>query len=184
MTVKPWLIFGENRAGRQCGSCSFCCVVVPVEDPLDKPANVRCKHLRAKGCSIYSHRPQVCQYWSCVWLFQPEADGLRRPDISGYAVDPMLCEIRLDGRPTDVIQIWVDPGRPVSHRAPELRAYLATQYETRGLISLARVGNDAGDEAILLVPPVLSENGQWLERVSTLLSSGQFRSGASGRANV
>lgn len=169
-----WTIYGEPRAGRKCGSCSFCCVVVPIEQPLNKPANVRCQHLRAKGCGIYAGRSDVCKYWSCVWLFQGDTMALKRPDIGGYAVDPMLDEIRIDGQARQVIQLWIDPKRPEAHRAPELRAWLEMQFETRGLIALARPGNKAGDPAMLLVPPRLSDTGEWFESVSAILDRQEY----------
>ena len=39
---------------RQCGSCTLCCKLIPVEE-LHKAAGQRCQHVRAgKGCSINS----------------------------------------------------------------------------------------------------------------------------------
>jgi hypothetical protein len=52
-----------------------------------KPHNVRCKHLRSKGCGIYATRPAPCRAWSCRWLMDASTSGLRRPDLAGYAID-------------------------------------------------------------------------------------------------
>jgi Pyruvate/2-oxoacid:ferredoxin oxidoreductase delta subunit len=101
MTSKTsWSIFGPPRAGRTCGSCKYCCIVVPVQDPgvLMKPGGVRCEHLKGRGCGIYKDRPNSCATWSCTWLYQPEAAILRRPDLSGYAVDPIIDFMQSLGR--------------------------------------------------------------------------------------
>jgi hypothetical protein len=81
-------IFGEAVRGRACGSCTACCTQVPVALPDEhKPANVRCKHLRSKGCGIYANRPRPCVAWSCRWLFDEDTAELRRPDQAGYVID-------------------------------------------------------------------------------------------------
>lgn len=95
-----WDIIGAPLPGRSCGSCTACCTQVPVrlEDGQVKPANIRCRHLRAsQRCSVYAARPLDCRAWSCRWLFDQAAEGLRRPDRGGYIVDPMLDTILLNG---------------------------------------------------------------------------------------
>lgn len=72
-------------AARQCGECSLCCVL-PAIPQLGKPANVRCKHLTAKGCGIYESRPAVCRKFECDWL---KGAGDERPDVVGAYTTPL-----------------------------------------------------------------------------------------------
>lgn len=60
-----------------CGSCTACCTVLKIEEPLNKPAMEPCKHLCDKGCGIYADRPKVCQTFECLWL---ASQGFRDPD--------------------------------------------------------------------------------------------------------
>jgi len=170
--VPGWSIFGRRQAGRQCGHCNFCCIVVPVESPLDKPGGVRCVHLKHKGCGIYKQRPDVCAAWNCAWLYQPEAQILKRPDLSGYAVDCCLHDIFINGQLVKVIQVWVDPDRRDAHRAPELRAYLAEMARLHRLPAIVRwpkAGIDQSeDEATVLFAPILSGE-DWVEITSTMI---------------
>jgi hypothetical protein len=161
----PLTIYGEPVRGRSCGSCKACCTQVPVESPLNKPANVRCQHLRAKGCGIYERRPHVCRFWSCRWLFDPATAELRRPDQSGYIIDPMLDTILTDGKAHEVLQIWCDPARRDAHRDPALRAYLEYMVREHGLVAIVRWSSAEG---MLLVAPSGSANGEWLEMYSNL----------------
>lgn len=173
-----WQPFGEPRGGRKCGQCRFCCVIVPVEQPLNKPGGVKCQYLNHRGCSIYAARPEVCWAWSCVWLFQPEAAALVRPDISGYAVDPMPQEVLYDGKPHFTIQVWVDPDRRDAHRAPELRAYLALMAEKYRMPAIVRWpdgGDQAGQEAMSLIAPCLDEAGEWVEQINKMLDPDEFK---------
>lgn len=172
-----WQIFGEPRAGRACGKCSFCCVVVPVELPLNKPGGVKCQFLAHKGCAIYARRPAPCWAWSCVWLHQPEAAMLIRPDISGYAVDPMPQEVLYDHKPRFTIQVWVDPARRDAHRAPELRAYLALMAEKHRMPAIVRWpdGKDqTGQDAMILFAPCLNTDNEWAERTNAMLDTDKF----------
>ena len=151
-------IVGPPIRGRSCGSCTACCTQVPVQLPDEhKPANVRCRHLRAKGCGIYARRPRPCWAWSCRWLFDEMAGELRRPDRSGYTLDPALDTVLLKGGPVDVLQIWVDPARPDAHRAPELRAYLEELGRVHGLPALVRWNSS---EAVMLMPGSMSGDGR------------------------
>ena len=168
-----WSIFGPTLAGRACGHCTFCCIVVPVEAPLDKPGNVRCVHLKHKGCSIYRQRPDVCAAWKCAWLYQPEAKVLKRPDHAGYAVDCCLQEIFINQQLVHVIQVWGDPDRREAHKAPELLAYLALMAEKHRLPAIVRwpmEGKDqSADEATVLFAPCLTNTGRWEEITSGMI---------------
>jgi len=175
MAEEPgWQIFGLPIRGRSCGSCHACCTHVPVElATRHKPAGIKCTHLRAGGCGIYADRPSGCAAWNCRWLFDPgvvEA-GLRRPDLAGYIIDPMLCTIMANGEPLDVAQIWADPKRPLAHRDPALRAYLVRLCATHGLLALVR--HAIPGEGLLLIPPAKSATGEWLELDAPLVSDAQ-----------
>ena len=168
-----WSIFGPHVRGRQCGSCKMCCTLVPVQLADEhKPANVRCKHLNSRGCGIYARRPAPCQAWSCKWLFDDTTAGLRRPDLAGYAIDPMLDTILADGRPIEVIQIWVDPARREAHRDPALRTWLALMAQRYGLPAIVRWGSGDG---LVLAAPCLSSDGEWCELGGELKSTEDMR---------
>jgi hypothetical protein len=150
---------------RQCGDCQLCCELVPVSD-INKIANERCQHQRRgrKRCSIYAARPISCQLWSCRWLADPEETAeLSRPDRSHCVIDVMPdfigCRSGDDGEISNmpVVQVWVDPKFPTAHRDPALRRYLAKI----GHVTVIRYG---ARKCILLVPPSLMSNGEWLER--------------------
>lgn len=174
MSQEPWSIYGQPVRGRSCGTCSFCCTMVPVERPLNKPAGVRCEHQCAKGCRIYNRRPEVCQYWNCGWLYQPETHAVRRPDRVGYAIDPMLQTILIDHQPVDVIQIWVDPRRPDAHLDPALRDYLTAMAEKHRLLAIVRWSHptpQADQEAMVLAAPCLTVDGQWHEHRNKMITA-------------
>ena len=158
-----WMFYGEPVRGRSCGSCSACCTLVPADLPEGhKDSGVRCPHLCSKGCRIYAQRPTPCRYWSCRFLFDPEATALRRPDVSGYVVDPMLDSILSNGQARDVLQVWLHPARTDAHRAPELRAYLAALCARHGLAVICR-WNAPERRAVVLLPPSLTDDGTWWE---------------------
>jgi Pyruvate/2-oxoacid:ferredoxin oxidoreductase delta subunit len=163
-----WRIFGPNVRGRQCGGCKACCIQVPVQlDEGHKPAGVRCPHLRSKGCGIYPRRPRPCVAWSCKWLFDAAA-GMRRPDLAGYIIDPMLDTIMVDETAVDVIQVWCDPARRDAHRDPALRDYLALMHAQFGLLCIVR-WNSA--EGMVLVPPAAAKDGDWQEHGDAMMNT-------------
>lgn len=172
--MKGWSIFGPAIQGRACGGCGFCCTTVPVRAVplLDKAGGVKCQHRRSTGCSIYSSRPDPCAAWNCTWLYQPAASGLKRPDIGGYAVDPMPQQILLNGEPIHVVQVWCDPARRDAHRAPELRAYLDVIGRDTRMPAIVRWPNgqpQEDQEATVLFAPSLT-GGDWWEQSSAMLS--------------
>lgn len=147
---------------RQCGSCTLCCKLIPVEE-LSKPSGHRCKHQRhGKGCAIYERRPMSCREWSCMWLKGEEDGGpleLSRPDHSGYVIDevPDIVQMSFEGgkvEQIDVMQIWVDPARPEAWRDPALLAML----ERVGIVGLIRYDSVRGFAAF---PPSRSHDKQW-----------------------
>lgn len=162
-----WSILGPPVRGRSCGTCKTCCTLVPVElDDGEKPSNTPCKHLCSKGCAIYPARPEPCRYWSCRWLFDDATAEMRRPDKTGYVIDPMLDTIGLDGQAYEVIQVWVDPARPDAHRDPALRRYLAAMAERFGVLTMVRW--EFPRAMVLAAPPLTG--GEWAERESDLVS--------------
>lgn len=177
MSEETWSIFGPPIRGRSCGSCVSCCVWVPVDRPLNKAAGEKCVHLCSRGCSIYATRPDPCRYWNCAWLYQIETADMKRPDKVGYCIDPMLQTILIDQQPTSVIQIWVDPNRPDAHRDPALRAYLVLMGERLRLVSIVRwahPGGQEGRDAMVIVPPCLSNDSEWIEKRSQMISEKQM----------
>jgi len=159
---KPgFTIYGEPIRGRSCGSCKLCCTLLPVElETSKKPANVKCQHVCSKGCSIYENRPAPCRYFNCRWLFDKHADNLRRPDKTGYVIDPMLDGILADEKAMDVIQVWVDPERRDAHRDPELREYLSRMFDIYRLPAIIRWSST---KAMFLIPPQATKEGEWME---------------------
>lgn len=157
-----WAVIGPPVRGRRCGGCTACCVQLPVR-AMAKGANEPCRKLCSRGCSIYATRPDECRYFSCRWLMDESTADLRRPDKSGYVIDPMLDTVVADGQEGHVVQVWVDPARPDAHRDPALRAWLAGVAERLGIPALIRWNSR---DAMFLVPPCLSSDGEWLEVTS------------------
>lgn len=164
MTDDAWTIYGPPVRGRRCGGCTACCITLPVP-PMGKGANERCPKLCSRGCSIYSTRPTACRLFMCRWLMDESTAGLRRPDKAGYVIDPSLDRIVANGTPVDCVQIWVDPKRPDAHRDPALRAWLAGVADRYGLIALVRWNSR---DAMALVAPALTSDGEWLEAESNM----------------
>lgn len=151
---------------RHCGRCSLCCKVVAVPS-LGKPAFQRCKYIRTsdKGCcSIYDQRPYDCKSWTCMWIVDPEMK-LPRPDRAHYVIDMLPDWVRAyqDGEEIDVqvLQIWMDPAFPDSHRDPALRAWLAAHAERTQMAAIVRFGGEGA--GLVLLPPSMNVSRQWRE---------------------
>ena len=101
--------------GRECGECSMCCKLLPIEDPeLKKAAGKWCQHCHPKrgGCTIYETRPAVCRSFACVWLTTPQMGDAWWPAKSKIVV------VGADENdPTDNITYIVDPAFPTRWRA-------------------------------------------------------------------
>jgi hypothetical protein len=169
-----WTLFGPHIRGRKCGSCQ-CCTLVPVELPSGyKPANVRCPMLTSRGCGVYATRPRPCWAWSCRWLFDESTvvPGIRRPDIAGFAIDPMLDTILIAEHPVEVIQVWCDPKRRDAHRDPALRAWLAAMCTRYGFLAIVRWGSKDG---LVLIAPDHNVTGEWLEHGGELKTQDAMR---------
>ena len=81
-----------DAPSRTCGRCHACCVHIKV-DGLNKPAGVRCPHLKnGPGCcSIYDSRPQECGVFTCAWIDGYFPRGMR-PDKSGILLEVSWIE--------------------------------------------------------------------------------------------
>lgn len=173
---------------RKCGDCRLCCSLIPIDEDFriddegnvvgemaHKPKLTKCEHQCSKGCGIYATRPFACRTWSCAWLVDKRASMLLRPDHGHYLVDVMPSTARStdkNGKPmqAQVIQVWVDPAYPDAHRAPSLRAYLVAMAKEYGTIAgvYGIPALEAQNKALLLVPPSLSDTGEWFERESEI----------------
>lgn len=109
---------------RECGSCSACCYVCPVEE-LQKPLLTRCPHQNpaaiGPGCRIYSERPGACAAYRCSWL-EGELDLDDRPDRVGVLFEHTRLELR-NGRDLLVLLGMTfgepeDPARLLRHARP------------------------------------------------------------------
>jgi hypothetical protein len=69
-----------------CGGCTACCTVLPIEADFAKPAGVTCQHCTATGCGIYETRFEICRTFLCGWLLLPKLDDSWRPDRSGILI--------------------------------------------------------------------------------------------------
>lgn len=149
---------------RQCGGCTLCCKLIPVEE-LHKPGGTRCQHQRTgKGCAIYDHRPVSCREWNCLWLIGTEKGEplqLGRPDRTHYVLDEVPDIVRLRNDQTgeiadqwEVMQIWVDPLYPDAWKDKALLAML----DKAGVIALVRYSSTEG---FTLFPPSRTADRQW-----------------------
>lgn len=84
----------ENRqpvilGGRQCGACTVCCSILPINtNGLKKTANLLCEHCNeGQGCRIYETRPNVCRNFYCEWRLNPHIPATWRPEKSGVFVE-------------------------------------------------------------------------------------------------
>jgi hypothetical protein len=151
---------------RQCGGCTLCCKLIPVEE-LSKPAGIRCPHVRTgKGCSIYERRPVSCRHWSCLWLIGTEGEDrhplpIGRPDRTHYVLDEVPDLVRARDNTTGevvaemtVMQVWVDPKFPDAWQDPALLDML----ERQNVAALIRYDSS---RAFAIFPPSRSSTGKW-----------------------
>lgn len=162
---------GDRPAGgRQCGTCSLCCRLLPVLDL--KVGFTKCPHSRhhAGGCcKIHATKPRACELWSCRWLVDPECN-LPRPDRAHYVIDVLPDEIEATDRDGNkqtvpVIQVWIDPAWPEAHREPRLRAWLAEQASQTGMAAIVRSGKP---DSLVLAAPALTSTRTWIESTATV----------------
>jgi hypothetical protein len=154
---------------RQCGECSLCCRLLPVQE-LRKKAGERCKHQRLTGCRIYVDRPPACRLWSCRWLLEDDVAGLPRPDRSGYVIDIMPDYVLLTDeagkeQQVSVVQIWCDPKRPDAWRTPDVKAYIQRRFDEDNMATIVRYSNV--DAITVFAPGFFANHDRWVERHST-----------------
>lgn len=159
--------FDDKGTGRECGTCTLCCKLLPVKR-LGKAAGERCTHAKhGKGCAIYARRPMDCKTWSCGWLADPETAGLHRPDRAHYVIDMVEDYVTIapedGGKPTHVpvIQIWIDPIFPEAKDDKALRAYMERMAVKHGVAFLVRSNSR---DATVIIPPALNAAGVWHEQ--------------------
>lgn len=172
---------------RSCGGCTLCCRLVPVP-VLRKVAGETCRFARFRtGCTIHARAPAACRQWSCRWLVDPEVarTKIRRPDRTRYVIDIMPDVVQVQREPgagfvdLPVLQIWNDPSFPDAHRDPALRAYLAGLGERERVASIVRFEGRAENSGLALIPPAMSESGEWIEKWATLRAGAGMWSGVS-----
>lgn len=80
---------GQGRElvpGRDCGSCSLCCILPDIAE-LDKTANEPCRHcLPGGGCDAYDVRPKTCRDFFCLWRTDPALAAHWQPQVAGMMV--------------------------------------------------------------------------------------------------
>lgn len=158
---------------RRCNECTLCCKLMPVSE-IGKAAGTRCRFQRAKGCTVYHDHaagfPRSCAQWSCAWLLNVEGMAdMPRPDRARYVIDTVPDYVEAEAvlgqrARMGVVQIWIDPAHPEVHRDPKLRAWIELQAKTTKFAALIRFNSY---DALFLLPPSLSGDGQWHEKAGT-----------------
>lgn len=159
--------FNDKGTGRECGKCQLCCKLLPIP-VIQKPANQRCEHQsHARGCRVYSRRPQPCQVFFCRWLGDRSTQALSRPDRSHYVIDVMPDSFEMQnlvtGEPTTInaFQVWVDPAFPEAHKDPRLRDWMHEMAKLYGAATIVRSSPSSG--FVVFPPPFDHEKGEWHE---------------------
>jgi uncharacterized protein len=117
--------------GKSCGSCSFCCKVLEIEE-FPKKAGVNCAHcLSGGGCGVYESRPQVCRDYYCDWKEDRGLSPQYRPDRVGTLL--------MDDPDSDEYHAVCDPAKPFSWRNPLIFRHLVTIAKD-GRIVMAKAG--------------------------------------------
>jgi len=120
---------------KKCGSCSFCCKVMEIEE-LAKPAGEWCRHRKPGiGCGIYGEHPPSCQGFACQWLLEPDMPHKYRPDQT-----KVVLAIDDDG---DRLVAHCDPANPLAWRRDPIRSLLRVRARASwgsGATVMAKVG--------------------------------------------
>ncbi|EKF58808.1 hypothetical protein QWE_14617 [Agrobacterium albertimagni AOL15] len=79
--------------GRDCGTCSLCCILPDIAE-FDKPANQPCRHcVVGGGCDSYDVRPSTCRDFFCLWRMDATLGPEWEPSVSRmmlYGQGPQL----------------------------------------------------------------------------------------------
>jgi hypothetical protein len=82
-------------AGRHCGQCSVCCVVLNIDSKeFQKFPGLPCTYLRqGKGCAIHDTVFPTCRHYYCAWRHLAAFGEDWRPDKSGVLIDFQTDEL-------------------------------------------------------------------------------------------
>lgn len=120
---------------RSCGTCSFCCKVMAVEE-LAKPMGAWCAHRSpGRGCGIHGSHPPSCQGFACQWLLEPAMPHRLRPDQTKVVLTAEAEGARLVAN--------CDPANPAAWRRGPIYDFLKQQARATwgsGRTVLAKAG--------------------------------------------
>ena len=98
------------RKERPCGSCTMCCKLIGIGEPVNSPSGSWCKECEiGSGCKIYESRPEECRTFYCGWKY---GIGETRPDKSKVVIGVTDSKNAM---------IFVDVGRSDELKKPEFR---------------------------------------------------------------
>jgi len=98
--------------GRDCGSCSLCCILPDIAE-FDKPANEPCRHcLPGGGCEAYDFRPSTCRDFYCLWRTDPTL---------GDEWDPRVSRMMMYGQGPQLTVLVEPEAAAIWREAPYLR---------------------------------------------------------------
>lgn len=124
-----------NTANRECGPCTACCTVCPVEG-LNKPVYTDCHHLSGKptgpACLIYPDRPPECKSYQCSW-FSGELGDKHRPDRNGVVFETTYMNSNGGSEIKVLLGLAVDPEQQDDDRWNRMSAEVA-QYARHGTV--------------------------------------------------
>jgi len=102
------LLANEAAAGRSCGDCHVCCILLEIA-ALAKPPRESCVHLAGGQCSRYETRPDACRAFHCLWLrgALQSNDTRLRPENLGVLLDAYVSlpshKLRIVA-----VEVWAD----------------------------------------------------------------------------
>jgi hypothetical protein len=98
--------------GRDCSSCSLCCILPDIAE-FDKPANEPCRHcLPGGGCDAYDVRPSTCRDFYCLWRTDPTL---------GDEWDPRVSRMMMYGQGPQLTVLVEPEAAAIWREAPYLR---------------------------------------------------------------
>lgn len=129
---------------RQCGECTLCCKLIPVEE-INKERGKWCKFAKShKGCMVY-HKPAFplsCGVWTCLWQSGqiPEwAWPHKIHCVFDIAMETLSVTDNKTGKTEHLqaMQCWVDDKYPEAYRSKEAR-WIIEQAAQRGYPTIIR----------------------------------------------
>ena len=144
-----------------CVDCDACCRVFEVKDEknnLDKAFGEPCKYLNktvlGPGCSIYSHRPDACFHYVCLWLEAARNENHVAPE----ALRPNVCGVVMGwpwGIDRETLHVYPVPGHstyPDGWRVPPVSTHLRSILASGGKVMVFIEGKRIairGDMAVI-----------------------------------